>query len=205
MADKNIVWNTAQGVGDYAVANGDMGYGNDLLTSVIISLFTNRRLPDEVKRHDDYRGGWWGDAYSTRLIGSRLWLLNRAKKTDSTSLLVQAKDYCNEALQWLIDDGVVKTIETDTHWLTDNAMEIDVGLTEPQATVKNQFRFAWAWDHLSVPQISSITTAAIYTGSESYSSKLGSFILGKSRLTRPATNPAPLGSFILGQNTLGSI
>lgn len=79
--------------------------------AVLISLFSWRRAePGDVPK-DQPLQGFWGDALSGGgdKLGSRLWLLARAKITTET--LNQAKDYCREALQWLIDDGVAVSID----------------------------------------------------------------------------------------------
>jgi phage gp46-like protein len=97
--------------------DGENILSSDLLnTAVLISLFTHRKalpddpLPDEQSRD---REGWWADSYAENedIIGSRLWLLRRSKATQNT--LNQAKIYAEEALQWLIDDGVAKSVTVE--------------------------------------------------------------------------------------------
>lgn len=91
----------------------DLASHDGLKTAVLMSLFTDRRagaddvLPDNTR---DLRG-WWADGFaeiSDDKIGSRRWLLSRAKLTAET--LKRLKDYDTEALQWLIDDGVAKAV-----------------------------------------------------------------------------------------------
>jgi phage gp46-like protein len=81
-----------------------------LVRAVVISLFTWRRArPDDP--HEGTRWGWWADGLvddGNDRIGSRLWLLAREKLTDRT--LVRAREYANEALQWLLDDLVATSI-----------------------------------------------------------------------------------------------
>ncbi|WP_410498150.1 phage GP46 family protein [Chitinibacter sp. S2-10] len=78
--------------------------------AVLISLFTWRRAENGDVPPDQPRQGWWGDSLSVNdKIGSRLWLLARAKITTET--LNQARDYCREALQWLLDDGLAAAID----------------------------------------------------------------------------------------------
>ncbi|WP_421547816.1 phage GP46 family protein [Pseudomonas sp. QD4] len=83
-----------------------------LIRSVVISLFTWRRAATDDPVDDDERFGWWGDSYPAvddDRIGSRLWLLRRVKLTRQTQL--DAEFYAKEALQWLLDDGQVTSIE----------------------------------------------------------------------------------------------
>ena len=76
-----------------------------LETAIIISLFTDKRDDENI---DDPRG-WWGDTYQDSPIGSHLWPLNREKRTPE--VLQKAEDYAREALQWMVKDGIVKTID----------------------------------------------------------------------------------------------
>ena len=55
----------------------------DLQTAILISLFTDAQAsPDDMIQDGsgDPRG-WWGDLGSSKPIGSKLWLLGRAKQT----------------------------------------------------------------------------------------------------------------------------
>jgi phage gp46-like protein len=84
-----------------------------LATAVLISLFTRRLAnpDDELPEPRGTREGWWADSFNDvkgDLIGSRLWLLGRSKTTDDA--LVLAKTYCEEALAWLIEDGVASSV-----------------------------------------------------------------------------------------------
>jgi phage gp46-like protein len=93
-----------------------------LETAVAISLFTDARATDDELRiaglTKQSNRGWWGDTYPHVpgfVLGSKLWLLARAKKDDATSLLL-ARQYTLEALQWLIDDGVADSIIVTPQW-----------------------------------------------------------------------------------------
>jgi len=83
-----------------------------LYRAVEISLFTWRRAEPDDKLDDDQRMGWWGDSFPAVAgdrIGSRLWLLRR--KTVVPEVLRAAEAYAREALQWMIDDELVRTID----------------------------------------------------------------------------------------------
>lgn len=82
-----------------------------LIRATIISLFTWRRAnaDDQV---DGERMGWWGDVAeppeANDRIGSRLWLLSRAKLLPE--VFVRARTYAEEALAWMVDDGIATKI-----------------------------------------------------------------------------------------------
>ncbi len=114
--DIKLIFDNASGEADIDFADNDVVLDEGLETMVFISLFTDRRandtdiLPDPSKTLD--RGGWWGDETSENpddKIGSRLWLLDRAKT--SNEVLVQAETYVREALQWMIDEKIAIKID----------------------------------------------------------------------------------------------
>lgn len=107
----------------------DLASERGLRTAVIISLFTDRRAePDDVIPDGTTdRRGHWGDAYldnDNDSIGSRLWLLAREKQTQD--VLNRAREYCIEALQWLIDDNIASAVNVTTEWLRRGVMAIYV-------------------------------------------------------------------------------
>jgi phage gp46-like protein len=120
----------------------------DLPRAVLISLFTWRRAnpDDDLPGKDKF--GWWGDTYPEIVndrIGSRLWLLSRAKLTRQTVL--KAKEYAEEALQWLIDDGVADgvTVEAERQGL--DRLALGVLLVRGDKTLVN-IRFVDVWNYL---------------------------------------------------------
>jgi phage gp46-like protein len=120
MADDLMLdWDTDLMQGDLVIDNGDLQHDKGLESAVRISLFSDRRANDDDELLDSNnldKRGWWGDLVSPEVeedkIGSRLWLLGRAKTT--TENLVKAKEYSEEALLWMIEDRVVSDIIIDT-------------------------------------------------------------------------------------------
>lgn len=108
MSDTATIWVRDLGRADWAMDGLALQAGSDLETAIIISLFSDREAnPDDVIP-DGTRDprGWIGDVDQPHYkVGSRMWLLDRAKQTTGT--LRRANDYIAEALQWLIADRVV--------------------------------------------------------------------------------------------------
>jgi phage gp46-like protein len=121
MKDIQLRWSTEgmEGVVAFDPETNDLVQDDGLGTAVIISLFTDARA-----REDDVlpgnltpgtfqdRRGWWGDLTSEKendSVGSRLWLLERSK--DIEEMLPQVKRLSEEALQWMIDEGIAAKIE----------------------------------------------------------------------------------------------
>jgi phage gp46-like protein len=152
--DAAIVWDAAEFRGDWNITSGDLAIGNDLETAVLISLFTDRiasadYVPPVGSPTD--RRGWWGDTYEAQFnyspIGSRLWQLNRAVKTDARAVLNQARDMCNEALQWLLDDQIASAVTVNTAWIASQTLGIAVTITAPSGASQT-LKYSWAWKGL---------------------------------------------------------
>lgn len=123
MGDIRTVWNVSRG--DWDVSGPDLESGRDLETAVIISLFTDRLANgDDVLPSGDDPRGWVGDLGQPVKIGSRLWLLERAKLSLQTGAI--AKSMAAEALQWLIDDGVVAKFEIITEVLLPSRLNMQI-------------------------------------------------------------------------------
>lgn len=123
MGDIRTVWNVSRG--DWDVSGPDLESGRDLETAVIISLFTDRLANgDDVLPSGDDPRGWVGDLGQPVKIGSRLWLLERAKLSLQTGAI--AKSMAAEALQWMIDDGVVAKFEIITEVLLPSRLNMQI-------------------------------------------------------------------------------
>ncbi|HEV2364034.1 MAG TPA: phage GP46 family protein [Caulobacteraceae bacterium] len=148
MVDIATLWSTPNSTGDWAMDGASLEADGDLVTAVLISLFTDRQAaPDDVIPDGtaDPRG-WWGDLGATVPIGSRLWLLDREKQT--TAVLDRAHDYIVEALQWLIDDGAAAQIDVTTEWTRPGMLGAEVVISKANgATVA--LAFDWAWQGLN--------------------------------------------------------
>ncbi len=143
MSDITTIWVASNGRGDWSLSGTQLQSGNDLQTSVLISLFTDRmaNTDDAILDGSGDTRGWWADdaQYS---VGSRLWLLERAKQEQST--LIRARDYITEALQWLIDDGVVASFDIYVEWTRASVLGMQIVAHKQDGTTE-AMNFAWAW------------------------------------------------------------
>lgn len=152
MPDISTFWIAAEARGDWAIAGPDLASGNDLETTVLISLFTDRRAdPDDViPDGSGDRRGWWGDLYEDEPIGSKLWLLDRSKKTEKVRLA--AKDYIDAALAWLVSGGIARSVTTTVAWQAGRPGQGFLGaliqIDEPDGRT-SVFNYQWAWGGLS--------------------------------------------------------
>ncbi|MET3135269.1 phage gp46-like protein [Oxalobacteraceae bacterium GrIS 1.11] len=144
MSDTSTVWVRELGRGDWNLDGADLQSGNDLETAILISLFTDREAnPDDVipDGTGDPRG-WVGDLGQPYKIGSRIWLLARAKQSPETLRL--ASDYIGEALQWLIDDGVVARFDITAEWSATSLLGAAVMAYQNNGS-SIPMNFSWVW------------------------------------------------------------
>ncbi|NHQ81547.1 hypothetical protein HA051_08165 [Chromobacterium vaccinii] len=103
-------------------------FADPIDSAIVLSLFCDSRaLPDD--RQSDPRG-WWGDVLASVPYdrwGSRLWLLaQRAKHTPQT--LRDAVHYAREALQWMVDDGVARSLDVSARAIGDETLLLTITL-----------------------------------------------------------------------------
>ncbi len=116
-----------------------------LRRAVTISLFTWRRAEPDDAVDDSDRKGWWGDSVPTVAgdkIGSRLWLLSR--RTLVADTLKDAQAYAEEALAWLVDDGVLTRVTVTAERQGNDRMNLRVTLIEQHGeTLELNFNDTW--------------------------------------------------------------
>ncbi|EPO2205445.1 MULTISPECIES: phage GP46 family protein [Citrobacter] len=114
-----------------------------LTRAVVISLFTHRRAdPDD---NADVPMGWWGDTWpivANDRYGSKLWLLQRSKLTNA--LVNTVRSYLREALQWMLDDGVVSRIDIDVQRTGINELANKIVLWRRDGPVTISFNDFWS-------------------------------------------------------------
>ncbi|MCW8918902.1 MAG: phage GP46 family protein [Gammaproteobacteria bacterium] len=118
-----------------------------LSAAVIVSLFTDAvaRPKDALPDGSTDRRGWWGNSFVRQIgdiEGSRLWLLSREKVSRET--MARAEQYAREALRWLLDDGIARSVDVsvDRHGL--DGISIRVVITRADGRV---------WDQVWINQV----------------------------------------------------
>jgi phage gp46-like protein len=148
MSDFKIIWDAVNGRGDWSLLANDIATGADLETALLFSCFSDREAADDdvIPDGSTDRRGWWGDDGqndSTGPTGSRLWLLGRRKApTDET--LRDAYDYLVEAIQWLIDTGVVARFDVVVQWTRSNMIGSSITAWPPGGGAPQTYNWAWS-------------------------------------------------------------
>jgi phage gp46-like protein len=113
---------------------------SEIATAVLISLFSDGLASgdDDLPDNTGDRRGWWGGE-----IGSKLWLRQRAKKTDD--LLKTVQDDAAQALAWMIEDGVAGEVTTAAEFQAPNVLALSVVIRRAGSSDLS-LRFANLWD-----------------------------------------------------------
>lgn len=134
---------------DLQLGESDLVADNGLETAVSISLFTDRRVSeDELPSLETDRRGWWGDMFpevDQDRIGSRLWALEREKRT--IEVLRRSEELSREALQWMIEDGLAGAITIQSEYNIGNQLIINVDISRPDAESE---RYSVLWDEQEI-------------------------------------------------------
>jgi phage gp46-like protein len=140
---------------DMEISEGDFLLGNELETSTTISVFSDRRADDDefIRYSNNFqrpplnRGAWF-DTFRETIIGSGLWLLSREKRLDVTR--VRAESYAEDSLQWLIRDGVCKSVDVTAEF-DGEVLKLDIVLTkQDEESITLQYAYVWESGSLGV-------------------------------------------------------
>lgn len=125
-----------------------------LQTAVTISLFTDRRLPDGTPHPDgmsDMRG-YWGDVGESDGYqwGSLLWTLYRQVITNS--VITSCREFCEQALQWMVDDGIAQSVTVTAERA--GTYQINIGVTIVKRDTLETLRYSYVWDGQATQKVS---------------------------------------------------
>lgn len=147
LADLALAWSSSSFDADLEIIDLDLASDRGIKTAALLSLLLDRRAEDDdvpPSGDPNDRRGWWADEFADvpgDRIGSRLWLLARAKRTPETRR--KAEDYTREALAWMIEDRVASKVDITVE-TTANAIFIGVEVHRPgRDSVSVKFAHAW--------------------------------------------------------------
>lgn len=143
-----INWHLPAG-GDIEVTHNGLSSDEGLVTLVLICLFTDAPAADSdvIPDGTDDRRGWPGDSFSDFSWGSKLWLLDREKLTESVRLRVE--NYASLAMQPLLQTGYARTAQVTAVIVSSERIDFTVILTRPdKSTLTVDIKKRWeALDH----------------------------------------------------------
>lgn len=116
--------------GDILFVDGQPVMDQGLETATYISLFTAR--------------GWWGNAVvdADEQIGANLEELFKNTITNKTRQ--DSEQAVRDALQWMIDQGVAKSIEVESRIPSVGRLELSITITEPgKDSLSSRYMLNW--------------------------------------------------------------
>lgn len=126
----SMTWDNDTQIADLTFnADGSLSTSSGFETAVLLSLFSWAYADEADPDILGHKFGWWGDTFAPNdgdKIGSKLWLLRRAKVSADT--MGKAKAYCLEALQWMIDDGAAKSVAVEIERYDLNTIAVKVSI-----------------------------------------------------------------------------
>jgi len=152
----DLVFNNETGLADLQPTTDgrDLLAQDGLATGMIICLFTDKRLPDEMDLPTGQvdRKGWAGDTFDVLTekgeaeLGSLLWTLWPSYLNDDVK--VRAIEYCEDALQPLIDQGAVERFEIQAEISGDqqSALILQIDAYSPNNNDPQKYRFGVLWE-----------------------------------------------------------
>lgn len=143
MADLGLVWDPVAGAMDMAIVDNDLAGDEGLETAVLLALFCDARAADDDSQPDELdpnRRGWWGDQFQDFVIGSKLWLMNREKRTEANRQKIG--QYSQEALAWMTGEDAAREVKIAATLLT-NGWLVDIVILRPQAPKGFKYRLNW--------------------------------------------------------------
>lgn len=130
---------------DLSFENGDLQCGKSLENAVLISIGSDARVAGRNFADHLQDDGWWAEStFGDDRWGSLLFTCFR-KKNDS-NLLLLARQYVEESLRWMIDDGVVSSTQVDVS-SDQNSLMVHIKITR-DSEVSDDYRFNFLWNEL---------------------------------------------------------
>lgn len=132
-------------IADISIGAAGIESDEGLETAIVLSLFSDARVTEEeLPPTETSKRGYWGDMYSDidgDHHGSKLWLFDREKQTLEN--LSKIEDTSKAALQWMIDDGIVKSIDVQASYPQAERVLIAIQATKPDGEI---YAFKMLWD-----------------------------------------------------------
>jgi phage gp46-like protein len=136
--------------------DGTLDDSQALATAVVVALGTDRLADrDDILPDPDStdRAGWWGDMDARELfggwpIGSRLWLLKRAKIVGPAdpygATVARVEDYIRESIQPFIDGLIATSFDVEVHRVGTERIDAFVVIYRgPKRPVELRFQILW--------------------------------------------------------------
>jgi len=121
-------------------ANGDIAHDDFFDTSILYSLFGEKRAaPDEVVE-PQLRRGWIGNS-DTFENGSKIWLLMQARLT--RDVMNRLEDEAKKSLQWLVEDGLAVAVTDANVTVSTGRVLLTITIQRTRDKIDRKFFTLW--------------------------------------------------------------
>lgn len=131
---------------DFDEKSKDLVLSDSLYNAVAISIGTyarDRNLKPNSAVLDPQIGGWWADALDPLgTLGGYLYEAYPGKLSQET--LSKVKELVAEALQWMLDDGVAKSVKCEVTANENDIVSISVAIEKPDGTT-DDYKYELNW------------------------------------------------------------
>ena len=121
-------------------ANGDIDTEDFFDTSLLYSLFGERRASADEMVDPNRRRGWIGNTGGFE-SGSKIWLLSQARLTRDN--LNRLQDEAAKSLQWLVDDGYAVSIDPVVATISNGKVLLDITIRRSRDKIDRKFFTLW--------------------------------------------------------------
>jgi len=126
-------------------AQGDIETADFFDTSILYSIFGERRANKDEVLDARYRRGWIGSEGKDFENGSKLWLFEQSRITATN--LARIADEVKKSLQWLVDDGFAVSLIVESVTVDTKRNKLVLALDIRRSADKVERRFFDLWDN----------------------------------------------------------
>ena len=133
----------SDGIYDFTLDDSeDIKTENSFDTSILMSLFCEKRATDTETPTSHLRRGWIGNESTPGFeIGSKLWLYDQARLNLDT--LNGIKSAIKNGLKWMIEDNIAIEVLVAVSLTNSNTMTTTITITRPNSKVERRFFELW--------------------------------------------------------------
>jgi len=129
-------------------SQGDILTDDFFDTSILYSLFGERRANKNEVVDARFRRGWIGNEDKDFENGSKLWLFEQSKITATN--LARIADEAKKSLRWLVDDGHAVSLSVDSVTVDTDKNKLVLVLDIRRSADKVERRFFDLWDNTGI-------------------------------------------------------
>ncbi len=122
-------------------SDGDILTDDFFDTSMLYSLFGEKRADQSEVAEPQLRRGWIGNEGTDFENGSKLWLFEQARLTRTN--LNGIEDEASKSLQWLIDDGYLVSIDEVNTTVKNGIVSLEIIFRRSRSKVERRFYELW--------------------------------------------------------------